>query len=287
MHGNAKRDPSSDPLARGFTVEQVRLGDLFVDRGNPPIQRGFRNPFVNQIAAHFDWAHFATMPPSLSFRPDGAPSPVRFPGTMKAMLPETGIYHVMDGQSSCTAALRAGNPPGTMIWAHVYRGLSRAQEAEIFNKLNGDRRQPQPFDLFTKGVTAGDPECVALNSILEHFGWRACTSKGRGNFAAVQALSGIYRRGGGGLVHRVIRTLTDAWHHAELSASGSVLNMLADFWEHYPNTDPKRLAEKLSKRSPQELIATRRNNAKMMHIVLANEYNKCLRDPDKRLEIKS
>lgn len=100
-------------------------------------------------------------------------------------------YHVIDGQHRVEALRRAGHGGGS-VYCVVYRGLSRAEEAAMFVRLN-ETKQVQPLDRFRVRVVEGDPVAVALNTVLAGHGWRVTTGGGESCFSAVRALETVYR----------------------------------------------------------------------------------------------
>lgn len=102
-----------------------------------------------------------------------------------------GTGHIIDGQHRAAAVLRAGLG-AELLPCMEYEGLTRAQEAAMFIRLN-ESKQVQSVDRFRIRVVEGDPVAVRLNAALNEQGWWLGTANGDGNFSAVAALESVYR----------------------------------------------------------------------------------------------
>lgn len=141
------------------------------------------------------------------FRPDGL-------GIFEISRRDSGMLHVIDGQHR-RALCQAVNYNGPVV-CQVYSGLTKADEAFLFNILN-DRRTPSTVDTFRMEVESGDAVAVELNSLLERYGWTVRTSSSPFSFRAVSALKQVYRGWGSedvtniGICETVVSIITGAW----------------------------------------------------------------------------
>lgn len=159
----------------------------------------------------------------------------------------TGEDFVIDGQHRLAALAKEG----LIEWeceCHVYHGLTLAREAALFRTLNNSSK-PTPFDDFTKGVIAGDVECIVINAEVEAAGLAVSDQPGPGNIRAVGSLRSIYRVGGGKVLADTLATVVAAWGKRPevfdghvLLGVGTVINRYAD------EADLAVLARKLAKR---------------------------------------
>lgn len=140
---------------------------------------------------------------------------------------DDGTHHVIDGQHR-TAAVRAGGDEDATITCLVYVGLSKAEEAAMFRRLN-NTRGVQPIDKFKVRVVEGDPVAVSLNQLLNRHGWRVNTNKNDGCFMAVAALEKVHqgKLAGPGdtlsICDTLIQVITEAWGHDANGMRGEIV----------------------------------------------------------------
>ena len=138
-------------------------------------------------------------------------------GTIVVSRRDDGTHHVIDGQHRVQATIAVGLGDET-VPCLVYSGLSRAEEASMFRRLN-NTRVVQAVDKFRVRVVEGDPVAVTLNNLLSRHGWYVQMNKDDGAFAAVTALESVYRGKVNGfdsseaLCDTLLRVLTEAWDH--------------------------------------------------------------------------
>jgi hypothetical protein len=152
-------------LAEAGSAEVLRIADLNVD---PEYQRALRHEFVNYLARRWDIVKAG--PILVSERDDGK-------------------LWVVDGQHRMMAALQAGEGE---IFAHVIRGRTRAQEAEMRLARN-DRKSDSIQEKFTTRLVMGDQKAHKIVEILHQHGTHLNlsspnTSSGINAIAAVEAI---------------------------------------------------------------------------------------------------
>lgn len=77
------------------------------------------------------------------------------------------------------------------VTCHVYKGLTVAQEAALFRRLN-DTRKITPFDDFSKGLVEGDEDCIAINEIVNRHGLAVRHAGRDGAITCVSKLRQLY-----------------------------------------------------------------------------------------------
>jgi len=189
-----------------FEIETIPVAKLTVD---PEVQRGVDKARVDKLAKDYQEAALGTI--VVSHRGDGT-------------------YHVIDGQHRVLAAIAAGHGEGGMTCL-VYEGLSRADEAAMFRRLN-NTRSVTAVDKFRVRVVEGDLVAVSLNSILSRHGWRVEFGKTDGTFAAVSALEAVHRGKLAGpgdttqICDTLIKTITEAWGHEASGVRAEIVSGL-------------------------------------------------------------
>lgn len=196
-------------------IRELPLACLIVD---PDVQRALDPNRVANMVKHF--------------RRDAV-------GVIVVSQRDDSTYHVIDGQHR-VAALGGAGHENDIVTCQVYLGLTRADEAAMFNVLNNTRRV-HAVDQFRVRVIAEDPTAVTINTLLEKHGWKVRMGAYDGCFVAVNAIEKIYKTARGSdedkaaNVELLIRVITEAWHHKPagmhntlVAGIGAVINRYGD-----------------------------------------------------------
>lgn len=156
---------------------------------------------------------------------------------------------ILDGQHRIQALIDAGHG-SYLVTCNVFHGLTVPQEAERFRVLNNTRK-PTALDDYVKGLTAGDPECVAIDKILKRVGLRVTLQSGPGIISCVDAFRSVYRskRGPGpAALGFAVSTAVAAWGVHSDSVDGHIVRGLGDIYLRYQEEiDRPSLIKKLAK----------------------------------------
>ncbi|WEK43618.1 MAG: ParB N-terminal domain-containing protein [Candidatus Sphingomonas colombiensis] len=139
---------------------QPQRGTLPVLQYCPPVQLGIdplyqrqldqrSHQLIARIAAGWDWNLF--QPLVVARRPDGA-------------------LFVVDGQHRLAAAKARGDIQ--QLPCVIFASAAPAEEADVFVKLNQERRPLTAFALYNAAIATGDPAVIALDAIIRETGWR-------------------------------------------------------------------------------------------------------------------
>ncbi|HTE63672.1 MAG TPA: DUF6551 family protein [Solirubrobacteraceae bacterium] len=160
----------------------------------------------------------------------------------------TGERVILDGQHRVQALIDAGHGD-RLVECHVHHHLSISEEAALFRVLN-DTRRTTAYDDFTKGVTAGDEECVAINKIVEKLDLRVTDQTTAGGVRAVATLRSLYRtKDGADTLEHALSVATQAWGRNADALDGHVLGGIGTVVSRYGDElDLAVLARKLAKR---------------------------------------
>lgn len=161
-----------------------------------------------------------------------------------------GDLIALDGQHRIAALEQLGMGEWE-VTCHVYSGLSKAQEAALFRRLN-DTRKITPYDDFSKGLVEGDEECLAINEIIESHGLRVAGYGSDGTITCVSKLRQLYESKNGRADGAVLAdALTDslaAWGVRYAAVEKNILGGLALVHRTYGSeVDRPALVNKLSK----------------------------------------
>lgn len=128
-------------------------------------------------------------------------------------------YWVIDGAHRIEALkMWLGEWEGQSVQCQTYEGLSEAEEAEVFLKLN-DTLSVQAYAKFRIGVQAGRAEEVEVDKVVRQCMLRVSQDKGDGAIGAVGTLMRVYRRSGPQTLARTLLIIRDAYGDAGLEAS--------------------------------------------------------------------
>lgn len=214
-------EKQSKKVIRTPHIRTVRLGDCSVDR---EAQRIATDPSIRSLADDYNLDLLGI--PVLSER--------------------DGQYWILDGQHRLLALkLVLGDDADDWTFqAEVYTGLSEAQEADMFIKLN-KRKNVSAFDKFKVGVTAEYPIPTDINRIVNAHGLRVSQDNKQGSISATTALEFTYGLGGPKLLSSVLSTLSEAWDSAVWDSF--IIKGTALFLNRYGNRiNRKTLVRKLS-----------------------------------------
>lgn len=171
-----------------------------------------------------------------------------------------GTNVIIDGAHRTRASVIANH--SKPLPCVVHNGLSKAEEAALFLRLN-DTRQPQAISKYLVSVVEGNKEALALEAILASHGWRVDASDQPGNLAAIDALRRVYRNAGGVLpdgqydeiTDRVITIITRAWERDSKSANAAILLGLAQLLGRFGGTvDADKLVKEMAQTRPLILV---------------------------------
>jgi hypothetical protein len=207
-----------------YVFEVIAVDDLFVDES---YQRPLTT-FAARIEKKFDPALVGTL--VVSRRADGR-------------------HAVVDGQTRAEAIRRLGGTIAAGVPCLVYYGLSRADEARLFARLQLERRGIASAHRFRAAVVAGDPEACAIERIANRVGYDIGAGS-NGCISAVAALEKAYRRSPETL-ERVLSILRRAWG-AAVMPNGEVIRGLA-YYLARNTVDDERMAARLATVTPGEL----------------------------------
>lgn len=204
-----------------YEFKVVEIAKMMVDSSYQRPLTSFKDKIVN----NFDPALVGTL--VLSHRAD------------------TEKYAVVDGQTRMAGMRELRMPSAPAV---VFYGLSRAQEAQLFAKLQKERRGIASYHRFRAALVGGDPEAAAISRICEEAGYEI--GIGNDKISAVAGLESVYRRSPE-LLERALVILRSAWTDRHMP-NGEVLRGLGYLLQKEKIEDD-RMAQKLGIVSQDEL----------------------------------
>lgn len=225
-------------------------------------QREFDEGWAKHLAATFDPDMFGELAVTL---PNG-----------------NGIYHVIDGQHR-KAAVQALYGDEEKVPCRIFDAVEPARAAEIFDKINTNRKKPQPIDVFKTRVTAGYEVETAVNKITQDSGYRVSMQHKDGMIGAVNALVSVYRSYGPKVLADTLRLIQATWGLDPNAVTAPIIRGYGAFVTEYGNkANWGRLTERVSKKySPGQFMGAARSArefrrgsmADAVTYVLINTYN--------------
>lgn len=174
---------------------RLRWVPIALMRVSPLAQRDLNRARVDRIVANFDLEQIGT--PTVNHR--------------------DGVFYIIDGQHRI-AALKETGWGDQQVQCWCYDGLSEAEEAEKFLKLN-DVLPVNTFSKFRVGVQAGWQTECDIERIVRACGLRVSQDKVEGAISAVGTLRRVYERSNGATLARTLRLISDTYGDAGLTAA--------------------------------------------------------------------
>lgn len=226
-------DRESLPGSRHVPIGELRTAEEY--------QRDLDHNRVEHIARHFD---------------------VHRLGVFEVSQRHDRHYYVIDGNHRFQALLLLGWT-AIQVPCVIHRGLTLPQEADLFRKLNTERRRPEAYDLYRAGLVANDQKLRDIDTIIREVGLLAVgrTSVAPNGFKAVRTAEEIYDFHGPKLLWRVLTVVVAAWPHDPLNArSSKMLDTLTAFIvthaAHGKNVDNGALIRACATQDPGHFLAS-------------------------------
>lgn len=190
-------------------------------------------------------------------------------------------YAVIDGQHRWAAAkyFREAKP----LVANVHTGLTVAEEAQLFDKLNRQRKQTNTWDHWKARRAAGDEQVAAIEQIVHANRLAIDLSPSDGRIACVAALEKIVKLGGTDLLNRTLNLIVEVWGDRREALDSPIVTGVA-LVLHYlsASLDITRLGDTLLDVMPRQLRAqatalkdiTSGSAAILTAIAIVSLYNK-------------
>lgn len=196
-------------------------------------QREINEKRVRKLAKEFDWTLFGILEVS---KRNGH-----------------GQHIVFDGQHRLTAARELDIDQVPCL---IHEGLTPEEEADLFAQLQMKRKNLTQIERFRAQVFAGNPESVAIQSILDSVDVKLDSRRHSGDtVSAIMTLENIFRSRGGGHLKRVLSESLLIWQGKNGSMQGSFIDGFSRFLYGYGD---KRytvdVRERLERANPMTIL---------------------------------
>jgi len=262
---------------RGTYIHALAVEELFVDGS---YQRTPDMPRARKLAAGWDRKLAGVIEVS-DREPDQQPR-----------------YAVIDGQHRWRAAQLLSAAP--MMVATIHEGLSVAEEAALFDRLNRERRRPSTWDHWRARKSAGDATVLAIEQVVAQLGQERDTDlridnvPREGNVRCTATLEKLAALGGVELVRDSLELVIDVWDTRQdgfdapvVGGIGLVLHYLEE------RIDMERLTDTLLGVMPLQLktqaaaMVTGGTQPVRMAITIMSLYNRNRRVAGRRIEVSA
>lgn len=215
----------------GAYIDAIAVEDMFVDES---YQRPVDLARARYYAAHWDR---------------------RLAGVIEVSDRGEGVrprFAVIDGQHRWQAALL--REPASLLVASIHEGLSVADEARLFDRLNRERRRPSTWDHWRARKASGDPSVVAIENVVTGLGLRIDPAPRTGNVRCTATLEKLAALGGTKLVGETLKLITEVWDRDVDSFDAPIVHAVGLIQHHLRDRiDPHRLIDTLFDVTPRSL----------------------------------
>lgn len=223
-------DEDTTVVAWPFRFEVLSLAEIYIDR----FQRPLNERWLDARDGKFDPAMLGTI--TVSDRPRRGKQ-----------------YSAIDGQHRCELARRAGL---SHVPCLVFIGLTVEAEAEMFARLQRERRAISPFQRFNAELVAGNEQAKAIQKIVTECGLTLdANQEDAGKVRAVVALERIYEDEPANL-RKVLTLITQTWGDLPYARNERMLKGVWYFVRDTEDLDEERFIDRLGQ-VPPSTLATR------------------------------
>lgn len=203
----------------------------------------------------------------------------------------TPRYAVIDGQHRWAAA--ALHTDDAVLVANVHTGLAIAEEAELFGRLNRERRRITTWDHWHARKASGDKLVSQIETVAGNLGLRIDSAPKTGNVRCTATLEKLHTLGGRKLVYTTLTTIKEVWGRDLAAYDAPIVHGLGLVLHHLGHEiETVRLYDALVEIVPQQVKATalalRQSTTgtlpKLVAITIMNVYN---RRPGKKLLVST
>ncbi len=185
---------------------------------------------------------------------------------------EHGMHHVIRGQHRL-AAFKKVFGEEQMVPCIVVDANDEVVAAELF-LVDAESHKPlKAVEEFMVAVTAGRPDEVAINRIVQKAGFRIGTSRQPDIIMAVHALSDVYAKHGGAVLGQTLRALHSTWGSDHNAVQSGMIRGYGEFLALYGNQiNAEILHLCMTKRrwTPGRLLNSARHEVSMRKDVVKN-----------------
>jgi hypothetical protein len=184
-----------------------------------------------------------------------------------------GLYHIIDGQHRCEVSRQLFGDDQQML-CQIMDADDPATCADMFDKLQTNRKAPSVLDKFQVRVTAERSKESAVNEIVEAAGYKVSNSPMPGNIRAAGSLVQAYTLYGDEPLLIALQVIKKTWTgdaEALDAVRGEFIVGYAEFLHKYDNVSLSRLIGVMAKAgTPGYLLGRAKSNKDALGGTLSN-----------------
>lgn len=189
-------------------------------------------------------------------------------------------YAVIDGQHRWAAAALNNTP--TLV-VNVHTGLTVAEEARLFDRLNRERRRITTWDHWNARKAAGDRTVTAIERTVTALGLTIDSAPRAGHVRCTATLEKLHKLGGTKLIHNTLTLVVDVWGRDVAGFDAPLVHGIGLVLHHLRDAvETNRLYEAMLDVVPRQLKSqalalremTTGSQPKLVAIAIMNLYNK-------------
>lgn len=169
-------------------------------------------------------------------------------------------YYIFDGQHTTKARIIMNGGEDLDIECEVYTGLTKEDEAELFVKLNSNKKAVTFNERMKSNYISGDKDAVEIINTIKKMGINVAftsTSTKANTIAALNKVVQIYARAGKEGLQWVLDVAKRCWEDDKYGMSGAILGGLFIIYNIYK--DDKRFSKEdfiaaMSNESPSVIL---------------------------------
>lgn len=199
-------------------------------------------------------------------------------------------YAIIDGQHRWAAAKFLNDPP--VLVANVHEGLTVADEADLFDKLNRQRKKVNIWEQWRARRAAGDEQVIAIEKVMTKYGLVVDSAPRDGAVGCVGTLEKIEQIDIA-LLDETLGFITDIYQKRREALDAPIIHGLALIFDRLRDQlDYERLGDALLDVMPRQLktqaVALRDMQSGTLTvltaIVIMNLYNK---KPGRKIDVSN
>lgn len=172
----------------------------------------------------------------------------------------------------------------------MHSGLSVADEAALFDKLNRQRKQTGTWDHWKARRAAGDERVVAIEDVVRRNNLSIALSPSDNCIACVASLEKIVKVGGCDLLNETLSLIVECWGGRRDALDAAIIHGLALVLHYIPDLSLVRFGDALLEIVPRQLRSQAAALKEITHgtmpvltaIALMSLYNK---RPGRKIEV--
>lgn len=169
-------------------------------------------------------------------------------GVLEVSKRDDGSHAVFDGQHRLAALKALGRKTAPCL---VHTGLSSQDEANLFVRLQRDRRPVSPVERFKAQLFSRDPRAKEIAKALTAAGYKV--GNGDNDVKAVASVERIAAKHGLDVLAQTFEIIRDAWFGDRYSLDGSIIGGLAEVVTDYGYKWEPRHTDRLRLQAPVDI----------------------------------